>query len=272
MADPTTARSVLYRYLRPEGRRIAALSAFMLAAIATQLAAPPIIGRFIDLVVKGGRHTALAPLFGLAGLFLVAAVVTQLFQIGATYFSAQLAWDATNRMRRDLATHVLNLDMSYHTSTSPGDVIERVDGDVAALANFFSQFVLQIVGSGLLLVGILIVLTVVVDWRLGVTLGAAAMVAGLVMHAMRNVARDQWERVRDAFSAFSAFLEERLAGLEDVRANAGGRHVMRRFAELTGELAASNIAASRRGPWIFLAPIAIFALGATLALALGAKL
>ncbi len=44
--------------------------------------------------------------------------------------------------------------MSYHTATAPGDLIERVDGDVAALANFFSQFVLQILGGALTLVGI----------------------------------------------------------------------------------------------------------------------
>ena len=88
-----------------------------------------------------------ATLWTLAGFFIAAAITQQLLQIGATYFSAQLAWASTNRMRRDLATHVLYLDMSYHTATSPGDIIERVDGDVAALANFFSQFVLQIVGG-----------------------------------------------------------------------------------------------------------------------------
>ena len=85
----------------------------------------------------------------LAGVFIAAAIVTQLLQIGATYFSEQLAWAATNALRRDLATHTLGLDMSFHTATSPGDIIERVDGDVAALANFFSQFVLQIIGGAL---------------------------------------------------------------------------------------------------------------------------
>jgi len=266
------AGAVLARYLRPEGRRLSALAVFMLAGIAGQLVSPPLMGRFIDTVVKGGRHTLLTPLFVIAGLYIAAAIATQLFQIGATYFSAQLAWSATNRMRRDLATHVLHLDMSYHTGTSPGDIIERVDGDVAALANFFSQFVLQVVGGGLLLIGIMVVLVVVVDWRIGVALGAVALVAGLVMFAMRNVARDQWERLRDAFSAFSAFLEERLAGLDDVRANAGGAHVMRRFRALTDELAASNIAASRRGPWVWLVPIGIFSIGLTVALGLGGRL
>src|SRR6185312_9534258 len=98
------------------------------------------------------------------------------------------------------------------------------------------------------------------------------IVAGLTMHAMRNVAREQWERVRDAFSAFSAFLEERFAGLEDIRANGGGAHAMRRFAVINRELADANIAATRRGRWIYLVASGLFSLGFAAALAVGARL
>jgi len=237
----------------------------MLAGIAMQLVSPLITRRFIDTAVGGGRHATLAALWTLAGLFIAAAITQQLF-------SAQLAWASTNRMRRDLATHVLYLDMSYHTATSPGDIIERVDGDVAALANFFSQFVLQIVGGAILLIGAVVVLCVGVDWRIGAAMAVVATIAGFQLHAMRNVSRDAWERNRNAFSAFSAFLEERLAGLEDVRANGGGQHVMRRFAELNKELAVSNIVANRRGPWIFLVAVGLFQFGYATALALGAWL
>ena len=85
-----------------------------------------------------------------------------------------------------------------------------------------------------------------------------AVAAGFALHAMRNVANVEWERVRDAFSAFSAFLEERIAGLEDIRANGGGAHVMRRFADITRELATSNTIAIRRGQWIYLIAYALF--------------
>jgi ABC-type multidrug transport system fused ATPase/permease subunit len=265
----TTA--VLARYLRPQGARLATLAAFLLASIATQLVSPLIVRRFIDTATHGGHHVALAVLWVLAGIFIGAAIVTQLLQIGATYFSEQLAWAATNALRRDLASHTLGLDMSFHTATSPGDIIERVDGDVAALANFFSQFVLQIIGGALLLVGIFVVL-MLSDWRIGSALGAVAIVAGLTMHAMRNVARAQWERVRNAFSGFSAFLEERIAGLEDIRANGGGAHAMRRFAALNRELAVSNMAATRRGQWIYLVASGLFSLGFAIALAVGARL
>jgi ATP-binding cassette, subfamily B, bacterial len=270
-AESMTTSRVLGRYLRPEGARMAALAAFLLAGIGTQLVSPLIVRRFIDAAATGGAHVSLTLLWVLAGLFIGAAIATQLLQIGSTYFSEQIAWAATNRLRRDLATHCLYLDMSFHTATSPGDIIERVDGDVAALANFFSQFILQILGGALLLAGILIVL-LAQDIRIGAALGLVAVVAGLAMHAMRNLASAEWERVRNAFSTFSAFLEERLAGLDDVRANGGGRHVMRRFAEINRELATANIAATRRGQWIYLTASGLFSLGFALALAVGAHL
>jgi ABC-type multidrug transport system fused ATPase/permease subunit len=171
-------------------------------------------------------------------------------------------------MRQDLAEHALRLDMAFHTAKSPGELIERVDGDVAALAAFFSQFILQIIGGALLLAGILVVLYLQ-DWRIGVLLTGFAVVAGLVLHAIRQIAGGRWERLREAWSAFSGFLEERLAGLDDVRANGGGPHVMRRMAEVNAELLVANVDAARRGHWIFLTASALFSIGFGLALALG---
>ena len=56
------------------------------------------------------------------------------------------------------ADHCLRLDMSFHNAHTPGEMIERVDGDVTALSNFFSTFAVQLVGNALLLVGVLILL------------------------------------------------------------------------------------------------------------------
>jgi len=260
--------AVLAVYLRPEGRRLSALALFLVAGTAVQLASPQIIRAFIDTAAQGGPDASLERLWMLAGLFIAVTILAQVLQIGSTYFSEQLGWSATNRMRQDLAEHALRLDMAFHTAKSPGELIERVDGDVVALAAFFSQFILQIIGGALLLAGILVVLYLQ-DWRIGALLTGFAVVAGLVLHAIRQIAGGRWERLREAWSAFSGFLEERLAGMDDVRANGGGPHVMRRMAEVNAELLVANVDAARRGHWIFLTASALFSIGFGLALALG---
>src|SRR5205814_6289858 len=105
----------------------------------------------------------------------------------ATYCSERIAWTATNALRSDLALHCLRLDLSFHKSRTPGELIERIDGDVTALANFFSQFVIQILGSLLLLVGVLIALWTV-DWRAGAALTLFALVTLGAMLGLRTIA------------------------------------------------------------------------------------
>src|SRR5436853_267959 len=61
-------------------------------------------------------------------------------------------------MRADLALHCLRLDMPFHKTHTPGELIERIDGDVNALANFFSEFVLRLLGNAILVVAILLLL------------------------------------------------------------------------------------------------------------------
>src|SRR5690606_4958516 len=50
-----------------------------------------------------------------------------------------------------------------------GELIERVDGDVTHLSNFFSQFIAQVLAGLLLIVGIL-VLFWLEDWRVALPL------------------------------------------------------------------------------------------------------
>ena len=56
--------------------------------------------------------------------------------------------------------------MGFHKAHTPGELIERIDGDVTALSNFFSAFIIKVIGNGVLLAGILVLL-----WRENVWVG-----------------------------------------------------------------------------------------------------
>src|SRR4051812_32464652 len=106
----------------------------MLAGIGLQVANPQVIRYFIDTALAGGSQQGLvyAALF-----FLAAALVYQGLTVAATYMGEDVGWSATNALRADLALHVLRLDMAFHNDHTPGQMIERIDGDVAQLAIFF---------------------------------------------------------------------------------------------------------------------------------------
>src|SRR5260370_27556469 len=73
---------------------------------------------------------------------------------------------------------MLRVDARCHTAHTPGELIERVDGDVATLARFFSRFVVSVLGNGLLLLGVLGLLYHV-DWRVGAAMRGFFLLAPL---------------------------------------------------------------------------------------------
>ena len=259
---------LLVSYARPQWRRALLLAALLVATTGLQLASPQLLRAFIDQATSG---LPLAALTGTALLFLAAGVANQVLAAAATYISADVGWRTTNRLRSDLARHCLTLDMPFHNARPPGELIDRIDGDVNALANFFSQFVIRVVGSALLMAGVLVALWRE-DWRAGAALGLYAAAALAVLNRIRDLAVAASRAERQASARLFGFLEERLSGVEDVRANGAGAYVMRRLAEAMRE-------GYRRGrrAWLLRAVLwntaaALFTLGSVLSLALGAAL
>jgi ABC-type multidrug transport system fused ATPase/permease subunit len=262
---------MLATYLRPQAGRVLVLAVVLLGGIGLQLLGPQILRRFIDSVTAHGPAAPLTGLWGLAGLFLAASAAAQGARVGAAWLSEQVGWTATNRLRHDLAVHSLRLDMGFHTARTPGEMIERLDGDVTALAGFFSEFVIQILGGALLIAGV-IGLLFAQDWRVGAALSALAVAAVLVLRATRNLSVASVALERQSRADLAGFLEERIGGLDDIRANGGGGHVMRGLAKITETLNARAVRAAQVGRAVWVLTAAIFTASALTALSLGVYL
>jgi ATP-binding cassette subfamily B protein len=260
--------NLLSRYLGPQWFRVVVLSAFLLSSIGLQLVNPQIMRSFLDTAQAGG---AMATLIRTALLFIGVAVAQQIVSVLAAYFSENLGWIATNALRADLVAHCLRLDMAFHNARTPGEMIERVDGDVTALTNFFSQFVIQVVGNVLLLVGILVLLFRI-DWRVGSALSFFALATLLILGRFRNIAVPHWRAERQASAELFGYLEERLAGTEDIRANAAEAYVMRNFYRLMRELMRRSLKAALMVNIVLNSTFFLFALGTAAAFATGAWL
>ena len=218
---------LLATYLGPQRGRVTLLTALLLSSIALQLLNPQILRRFIDTATTGGSTSALTVA---AVLFIVVALVQQLVAVGATYFSENVGWTATNALRADLLLHCLRLDQSFHKTRTPGELIERIDGDVTALANFFSQFVIQLVGNFLLLVGVLLLLWGI-DWRVGLLLTCFSLVVLVALSRIQSWVMPFWKVARQSGAELYGFVEERLAGAEDIRSSGAQAYTMRRLYE-----------------------------------------
>ena len=263
-----TYRSLLVKYLTPERGKVALLGLLLLVTTGLQLLNPQIMRYFIDSVTTGGPSDALT----LAAVaFMVVAIVNQALSVGATYVGENVGWLATNRLREDLAEHCLNLDMAFHNTRTPGEFIERLDGDVNALAQFFSPFLLKLLNSGLILLGVLVLMWRE-DWRVGLALSLFTVFAFWVLNRVRDVTVPLMTAAREATAQLFGFLEERLAGMEDIRTNGGQNYVMRRLAERMRTLFRQNWRAEMLGISVWTLTTMLFAVGYVGALAMGAYL
>jgi ATP-binding cassette, subfamily B, bacterial len=260
--------ALLTRYLRPHAPKVALLWVCLLGSIAVQLFIPQIVRSFIDVGVAGG---AIPELVRLGLLYLGLSIVNQLLSAGSTYLSADIGWRATNLLRTDLFKHTLGLDMAYHKDRMPGEMIERIDGDVTSISNFFSQFVVRVLAAALLTVGVLVLLWRE-NWLVGLNLTVFTFIALGVLHWRRNVAIEPMQEARELTAQVFGFIEERLSGLDDIRANGGGRYVMHRFLELQRHWFVRSARAWWLRATIFLSTGILFAIGHILTLALGAGL
>jgi ATP-binding cassette, subfamily B, bacterial len=220
---PNFDRDLVTTYLRPQRLRLALLAVVLLAGIGLQLANPLLVGTFVDRALAGA---AAAQLVQIAAAFLVVALLTQVAAVAETYVAEDVGWRTTNALRVDLTDHVLTLDDSFHARHGSGELIERIDGDVSAIAEFFARFVVHVVGSALFLLGVLAMLWRA-DWRIGGLI--TVVTAGAVVFMVRG-GGFVGTRARDARQAnadLSAFLDERLAGLPDIKANGADSYTMR---------------------------------------------
>jgi len=255
-------------YLAPQKTRVALLAVLIFTSLGLQLLIPQIMRDFIDSVVAG---EAVTNLVRLGGLFLAAAFGQQILAIAAAYYTQNVGWSATNALREDLTRHALKLDMGFHKSHPPGEMISRIDSDINTLNDFFSQFLLKLVGNLLLVVAILVLLFLE-DWRIGLVLSAFSLIALLVLTRFRNIAVPHWEAERKAEADFYSFLEERLGGTADLRANGGRPYTLRQFFIRIRSMYQRSIKAGMMVNLMLNSMFLIFAVGNAVSLGVGGSL
>jgi ABC-type multidrug transport system fused ATPase/permease subunit len=260
--------NLLVDYLKPQQTRVVWLAIALFSSIGLQILNPQILRYFIDTAMAGGSEQTL---FVAALLFTSIALITQVLSVLATYLSENVAWTATNALRADLTQHCLSLDLSFHKLHLPGELVERIDGDVNALSSFFSQLVIYVLGNVVLLLGVLAVLFYE-DWRAGLGFTLFSFTTLVILVRLRLIAIRYWTIYQRVSAEFFGFVAEHLAGREDIRANGAIAYVMRRFYEIHQRWLPVLHQARLTATFLITSITGLFAIGNAIALAVGAYL
>jgi ATP-binding cassette subfamily B protein len=259
---------LLSKYLKPQLRGVVFLSVLLAFNIVLQLINPQIVSYFID-SVKGGKSSKV--LITAAIIFIIAAVIQQFLKIAATYMAQNIGWTSTNALRIDLIEHCLNLDMKFHKSHQPGEILERVDGDVSALFSFFSKMILNLLSNLVLMIGVLALLFIK-DWRIGLSMTAFVAAAVIILLNIQKIAVPKWVEERKINASFYGFLGENISSTEDVKSLGAVNYVMNKFYKILRKWLPARREATMMGYRMWMITLLIFALGNAVAFAIGGYL
>jgi ATP-binding cassette, subfamily B, bacterial len=267
-ASSAQYRRFLGTYLAPQRTRMAILATLMLIDLALQLGLPGVVQTFIDSATSGGE---LRTLLWIGVAYLAVAIGQNWTLVGCQYMAKNVGLITTNRIRADLTLHCLKLDMGFHNVRTPGEMIERVDGDVSKLENVLSQFIVQVILNGLLLIGV-VVLLFLVDWRVGLPSAVSVAVAVVCARSLTGPLASYSVKERQASAELFGLLEERLSGTEDIRANGAVAYVLRRHLERSRALFRASVRRALLGVISWRSLNTAIAIGAILSLTIGAFL
>ena len=258
-------RDLLSRYLKPQMGWVILMAVVLLAEIAIKLINPQVLRYFLD-AAQAGSFTR--NLNTAAILFLAFAILQQAMSLLTQYTAARVGWSSTNRLRADLTLHILRLDMPFHKVRTPGELIDRADGDVTYLSNFLSMFTVNVIGNGLLVIGILVMLFRENTW-VGLGMVMYTLLTLLVLRSIQKLAVPRWIAERQSSAMLYGFIEERISGAEEIRAAGAESYVMRRLYEHMRDFTRKTRAAAVFSSLTFNLTNLVYVLGYAAGLAVG---
>ncbi|MBK5222965.1 MAG: ABC transporter ATP-binding protein [Acidimicrobiia bacterium] len=256
---------LLLATVRPERRQATGIIGLLFIALLLRLAMPAMLGWFVDSAIDGRPADFLTRI---AVAYVAVALTAEILQLSVTWGAVNLSWRAGNRLRERLSRHALRLEMGWHGRHSPGQLIERIDGDVEALAVFFANVLVHVVGNVALMIGMLTV-AFVIDPIAGGLLVLTSIVGALILVKLRTAAVPAREAEREANAILYGDLEERLGGLEDLKANGAGRYAVHRLHTNSARSWRTARSAAWLGDGSYAVAAVTFAIGSVATLALG---
>ncbi len=183
---------------------------------ATTVAGPLVVRYAIDHALIP-HHFDKRVIVGSALVYLVIAVSMGILERSQIILVNRVGESFLRDLRKRVFRHLLSLSMSFFDREQTGRLVSRMTTDIDALENLVQQGMVVFVTSGLLFVGVIVIMAVLSPLLFAVTM----VVLPPVIIASRKFRRDSdlaYLTVRDRISQTLSTLQESLSGIRVVQA------------------------------------------------------
>jgi ABC-type multidrug transport system fused ATPase/permease subunit len=214
--------------LRPYRWRVLAMLFALAAATGAALAPAPLAALAINHGIE--RHDERA-LDLVVAAFLASALIYLVMSYAQTYLVGWVGQRTLQDLRLQLFSHLQRLSIGFYSRNRAGVIISRITNDVEALDQLVEDGLATLIQSGLMLIGVVVILFVM-DSHLALLTFLALPLLALGGVAFRIASADAYRLTREKIALITGYLQESLSGIRVVRSFGQERRHMRQFAEL----------------------------------------
>lgn len=185
----------------------------LLLLCAFRLAVPVMMGRVIDRASHGDAQGILDKGIQLA----IVMSLGQCLSFVQTYSLQVVGARAMADLRLHVFRFMQRLELRYFDRTPVGRLVTRATNDVDALGELFASGVINAMGD-LLMLGGIVIMMLLLNWRLSLIAFAALPVVGLIVNFVRRRSRDAYREIRTKTARLNTFLNEQVSGIAVVQA------------------------------------------------------
>ncbi|QJQ21045.1 ABC transporter ATP-binding protein [Pseudomonas sp. SK] len=221
-SDPVLMRQALawlYGFVRPHRRAIGLLLGLSLGASLLALAQPWLVKTLID---EGLLARDYQTLWHIAALMIAAGLLGTVLAGVNRYLHTRLSGRILFALRDDLYRHLQQLSPTFYGRRRIGDLLSRLDGDVAEIQRFAVDSLFSAVSAVIGLVGA-VALMLMLSWQLSLLLVLLVPIEVLWLRWMRRKVEHEVRNLRERSADVSAFLVETLPAMKFIQA-AGQQH------------------------------------------------
>lgn len=203
----------LYSFVRPQRLAIAGLLGLSMCATALVLVQPWLTKLLIDdgLLAKDFPKLAL-----IAGLMVLAGIFGTLLSGLNRYLHTRLSGRILFALRDELYRHLQRLSPTFYGQRRLGDLMSRLDGDVAEIQRFAVDSLFSAVSSVIGLVAALAML-LVLSWKLALLALLLIPLDVLWLRWMRRKVEREVRQLRERSADVSSFLVETLPAMKFIQ-------------------------------------------------------
>lgn len=222
----------ILRYVKPYWQTELEILVCMALTVALTLVTPLVIKILIDNVFVEGNYKLLnIIMIALLGIYVVRGFFTIITSYLFSYVGQRILFD----VRNELYQHLEKLHMAFYTDTKTGEIIARVNDDVASLQDIVTSTFVNIVTDLLTLLAILAVIFYL-DWKLAiVSLTVFPLFFFSISYFTRRIRRKSRE-VREKIADLVDFFQETISGMKLIQSFVREKYEARRFVRIGKEM------------------------------------